>query len=117
PRPAFTNLFRNYRSHPAILAIPSALFYHDTLEPEAGGTDRLSDLPLWRGRGWPVLFHHNPGNDEIERDGGGWHNPSEVQLALRYASALSSSGLMHDAEICVMSPFKAQVVHLRAKFR
>lgn len=117
PRPAFTNLFRNYRSHPAILAIPSALFYHDTLEPEAGGTDRLSGLPLWRGRRWPVLFHHNPGNDEIERDGGGWHNPSEVKLALRYASALSASGLVSDAEICVMSPFKAQVMHLRAGLR
>lgn len=117
PRPAFTNLFRNYRSHPAILAIPSALFYHDTLEPEARGTDRLSNLALWRGRGWPVLFHHNSGNDELERDGGGWHNPSEAHLALRYASALSSSGLVRDAEICVMSPFKAQVVRLRAGFR
>lgn len=116
-KPAFTNLIRNYRSHPSILAIPSALFYHDTLEPEAKGTDCLADWEGWRGRRWPVLFHQNTGNDEIERDGGGWHNPSEVRLALRYAASLASSGLVGQREICVMSPFKAQVIHLRAAFR
>lgn len=34
-RPPFANLFRNYRSHPSILMIPSRLIYNDTLEPYA----------------------------------------------------------------------------------
>ncbi|SPO04828.1 uncharacterized protein DNG_07513 [Cephalotrichum gorgonifer] len=116
-KPAFANLVRNYRSHPAILAVPSALFYHDTLEPEAEATDRLSNWTEWRGRRWPVLFHSNESNDEIERDGGGWHNPAEVQIAVHYASSLAASGLVGEKEICVMSPFKAQVIHLRAALR
>ena len=44
-RPAFVNLTRNYRSHPAILAVPSTLFYADTLIPEASDTDELES---WR---------------------------------------------------------------------
>ncbi|KAK3075026.1 hypothetical protein LTR53_002061 [Teratosphaeriaceae sp. CCFEE 6253] len=70
-RPPFANLIRNYRSHPAILATPSALFYNDTLEPEARETDSLLAWPGWNGREWPVLFAPNTGLDEIEQDGGG----------------------------------------------
>jgi len=49
-RPPFANLIRNYRSHPAILATPSALFYSDTLEPEAKNTDSLLAWKGWKGR-------------------------------------------------------------------
>lgn len=49
-RPAFTNLIRNYRSHPAILTVPSVLFYADTLIAEC---TTLSEVvrawPGWRG--------------------------------------------------------------------
>ncbi|PKS11371.1 hypothetical protein jhhlp_003133 [Lomentospora prolificans] len=117
PAPPFTNLFRNYRSHPAILAVPSALFYHDTLEPEAGDVDQLHDWDCWKGRKWPVLFHDNQGYDELEKDGGGWYNVNEVNTALRYVSSLSASGLVKRKDICVMSPFKAQVMRLRQEFR
>ena len=71
-RPPFANLIRNYRSHPAILATPSSLFYNDTLEPEASNTDALLDWQGWQGQKWPVLFACNTGHDEIEQDGGGW---------------------------------------------
>jgi len=114
-RPAFTNLIRNYRSHPAILATPSALFYHDTLEPEATDTDSLQSWPGWKGRGWPVLFACNRGQDEIEQDGGGWYNNSEAQLALEYAHSFTQAGHAPVAphDICIMSPFRAQVKVLR----
>lgn len=116
-RPAFTNLIRNYRSHPAILAVPSSLFYFDTLEPEAADTGRLSSWDGWRGRRWPVLFHDNRSPDNLERDAGGWYNVGEAALACGYAAALVSSGLVNPQEICIMSPFKAQVNRLRKTIR
>jgi len=116
-RPAFSNLIRNYRSHSAILAIPSALFYADTLEPEASDTDRLVDWPEWQRKGWPVLFRNNTSEDDIEKDGGGWYNAGEAKIACQYAALLVESGLVQQKEICIMSPFKAQVQCLRKTIR
>ncbi|KAK0609655.1 P-loop containing nucleoside triphosphate hydrolase protein, partial [Bombardia bombarda] len=115
-RPAFTNLVSNYRSHPAILAVPSHLFYHDTLLPAAHppSANRLASWSGWRGRrGWPVLYHNNPSPDELEADNGGWYNPGEAVLACTYARRLVDSGLVGAEEVCIMSPFKAQVRRLR----
>jgi hypothetical protein len=116
-RPAFANLIRNYRSHPAILAVPSALFYADTLEPEATDTDCLASWSEWRGRRWPVLFHSNSSEDELEKEGGGWYNVGEAQIACGYAALLVQTGLVGQNEVCIMSPFKAQVQHLRETIR
>lgn len=116
-RPAFTNLIRNYRSHPAILSIPSSLFYFDTLEPQASNTDALLEWNGWRGRGWPVLFASNTGKDEIEHDGGGWFNVTEAEMACRYAESILRTGLIEAKDVCIMSPFRAQVRRLRLKAR
>jgi putative helicase MOV10L1/helicase MOV-10 len=116
-RPAFTNLIRNYRSHPAILAVPSSLFYADTLEPEATDTARLATWSDWQGERWPVLFHDNGSEDWLEREGGGWYNIGEAQVACSYAARLVKSGLVVQEEVCIMSPFKAQVRRLRKVMR
>ena len=116
-RPAFANLNKNYRSHPAILAVPSSLFYADTLEPEATDTDRLSSWAGWRGKKWPVLFYSNNSADDLEADGGGWFNKGEAEIACNYAARLVSSGLVKQEEICIMSPFKSQVQVLRRTIR
>ncbi|KAE9364316.1 P-loop containing nucleoside triphosphate hydrolase protein, partial [Stipitochalara longipes BDJ] len=115
-RPAFTNLIRNYRSHPAILAVPSALFYADTLEPEAADIDRLASWSVWQGRGWPVLFHNSDSEDERDLNGG-WYNAGESQVACAYAARLVQSGLVTQKEVCIMSPFKAQVACFRQTIR
>ncbi|KAI4255463.1 MAG: hypothetical protein LQ352_002556 [Teloschistes flavicans] len=117
PRPAFVNLTRNYRSHPAILAIPSALFYADTLIPEAADTDQLESWPGWQGRKWPVLFACNGGIDDCENIkvvGGGWFNVREAKKAISYAASLLDEGhIKEQKEICIMSPFRSQVTVLR----
>lgn len=120
-RPAFVNLMRNYRSHPAILAIPSALFYANTLIPEATDTDELTTWPGWCGQGWPVLFACNGGIDDCEDIkvvGGGWYNIREARKAISVAKNLLESGQIPEQEdICIMSPFRSQVNVLRKMAR
>ncbi|KAK3679022.1 hypothetical protein LTR78_001475 [Recurvomyces mirabilis] len=113
PRAPFANLIRNYRSHPSILATPSSLFYADTLDPCALPTSTLTSWTGWRGRKWPVLFLSHSGKDEMEQDNGGWYNVSEARLALSTALSFLQQGLIEKADICIMSPFRAQVNLLR----
>ncbi|KAF2020911.1 P-loop containing nucleoside triphosphate hydrolase protein [Aaosphaeria arxii CBS 175.79] len=116
--PPFANLTRNYRSHPAILTFPSCEFYNDTLIPEAPvPTTPLQHSPLWKGRGWPVLFVPNSGPDDIERDGGGWYNMSEAKVARDVALHLVMNSGVAERDIVIMSPFAAQVKRLRAVVR
>ncbi|KAF3006657.1 hypothetical protein E8E13_008270 [Curvularia kusanoi] len=114
----FTNLIRNYRSHPAILSVPSSLFYHDTLITEVIFHDTsLQASSLWRGRKWPVLYVPHNGPDEIERDNGGWYNMSEARLACSIAETLVSKDGVKQEDVCIISPFAAQVKTLRSMIR
>lgn len=118
-RAPFVDLVRNYRSHPAILAVPSFLFYHNTLIPEARSTGSLSAWPGWSGRRWPVLFASNNGVEDCEdvrsTGGAGWYNTREAYKALEYAADIlkSASPPFLQSEICIMSPFRSQVNLLR----
>lgn len=118
-RPPFTDLIRNYRSHPGILAIPSSLFYNDTLEPSAENVDSLLHWSGFQGRSnMPILFITNQDPDEIEQlDGGGWYNIGEARQALQIARSFLEEGLLQQHEICIMSPFRAQVRLLRLQAR
>lgn len=116
--PPFANLTRNYRSHPAILSVPSLCFYNDTLIPEAAtAVTPLQSSSLWCGRRWPVLFVPNTSADEIERDGGGWYNLIEARIACSLAQRLIDECAVHQADICIISPFAAQVKCLRKMIR
>lgn len=116
-RPPFVNLIRNYGSHPAILAVPSSIFYENTLIPEAFYTESLRSWSVWCGRRWPVLFACNGGIDECEDIrgvGGGWYNTREASKAIAYArDLLDQSMISNQSEICIMSPFPSQVHLLR----
>lgn len=116
-RPPFTNLLRNYRSHPAILAIPSALFYHDTLIAEAADIDGLANWEGWKRKNWPVLFLANGGQDEPHEEGVSFYNPREVAMACKTARRFVDSGLLQPHEIAIMSPFWEQVRRIRAALR
>lgn len=116
-RPPFADLIRNYRSHPAVLAIPNSLFYHDTLLPESLTAHRLQDYHGWKNAAFPIQFICNRGSDEQEQENGGWYNISEQHKALAHATSFLSSGLIDQKDICVMAPFAAQVRHLRNLFR
>ncbi|KAF3048549.1 hypothetical protein E8E11_009493 [Didymella keratinophila] len=116
--PPFTNLIRNYRSHPSILSTPSSFFYHDTLIPEASTPNTpLQSSTLWRGRNWPVLYIPHTSPDDLVRDNGGWYKTSEARLACTLAETLVFSSNVKQEGICIMSPFAAQVKLLRSMIR
>ncbi|MCJ1287571.1 hypothetical protein MMC26_006923 [Xylographa opegraphella] len=116
-RPPFATLFQNYRSHRAILAVPSALFYHDTLTARAAPPNpAVASWPRWRGRRWPVLFVANPTPDERAPHAHGWYNEGEVRVACDLAASLAAHGVPQ-RDICIMSPFRAQVQRLRLALR
>lgn len=48
---------------------------------------------------------------------GGWFNAGEAEIACQYAASLVTSGLVEQSEVCIMSPFKAQVQRLRKCMR
>ncbi|KAK1834091.1 P-loop containing nucleoside triphosphate hydrolase protein [Podospora conica] len=122
-RPSFTPLRQNYRSHPAILAVPSALFYNDTLLA-AAPADKTHALVGWEGwpsrhrpNRWPVLYHDNRSDDGLECDGGGWTNRGEAEVVAGYVRRLVEEAGVEQREIAVMSPFSAQVKVLRSVLR
>lgn len=118
PYPAFTNLIRNYRSHPAILSVPSSLFYADTLIPEAATPNTpLQNSTLWPHPGWPVLFIPHTHEEDIERDGGGWFNQREAHLACATAAHLIRHDAVRPSDIAIISPFAAQVRRIRSVMR
>ena len=96
PRPAFTNLIRNYRSHPAILATSSVLFYADTLIPEFPNRSIISEqYPYWKPPyNWPLVYVQISFEDSLEdilsstSSGSGLYNRGEAHACLAITSQL-----------------------------
>ncbi|PWN22472.1 hypothetical protein BCV69DRAFT_235814, partial [Microstroma glucosiphilum] len=138
------HLIRNYRArHPALLHLPSTLFYSDSLVPCAPANGRLIDLlNNWtqlprRGalRGMPMLFADVRSHEEWVDEGVSWWNEGEVQKIVEMCRSLvepvgcstpstnnprnSNNGqcIVKPSEIAVISPFREQVWRLRVALR
>ncbi|CAK5271393.1 unnamed protein product [Mycena citricolor] len=116
----YANLIRNYRSHPAILMPPSAIFYDDALIPCArNGTITWSGLPNQR---FPLLFVGTETEESCVDDRASWYNPGEIDHTVRLIVALLSESAsctppLHAAEIGVMAAFREQVWKIRERLR
>ncbi|KAJ7146052.1 P-loop containing nucleoside triphosphate hydrolase protein [Mycena epipterygia] len=116
-----TNLVKNYRSHPAILMPPSAMFYDDSLVPCAVnlGTIVWSGLPNPH---LPLLFVGNESKEECVDERSSWFNPMEIKCVLDtvvslLAEGAASSPPLQASEIGVMAPFREQVWKIRECLR
>lgn len=136
----FVTLCQNYRSHPALLMMPSALFYFKDLEPcrkkkkeedisyftrtpsySYTKIPQLKELPHIDSK-WPFLFYPVRGT---EKHGyleniltAGWFNPEEALVILTLVQRMIRN--IGDAiidEIGIMTVSRRQVVHLRSIFR
>ncbi|XP_022239290.1 RNA helicase Mov10l1-like isoform X1 [Limulus polyphemus] len=112
-----TKLVNNYRSHSAILSLPSRLFYHNELVCCASKDQRKS-LCYWDGlpkTGFPIVFHGVKGSDMREGNSPSWFNPAEVVQVVKYVQSLYRFGLKPD-DVGVITPYRKQVEKIKTFF-
>lgn len=116
----YTKLVKNYRSHPAILMPPSAIFYNDTLQPYAqNGKISWSGLPNPR---LPLKFI---GTDALEKstdEKASWFNPGQINIIVATIKSLledprASDPPLRPEDISVMAPWRKQVWMTRKRLR
>lgn len=105
-----TKLVRNYRSHPALLTLPSQMFYENELL-SCAPVDMASFDWLPR-RDIPLLFHGVRGVNRQEADSPSWYNPAEVYHVYRYLQLLLNNGI-DPADVGVITPYRKQVDRIR----
>ncbi|XP_025909609.1 RNA helicase Mov10l1 [Nothoprocta perdicaria] len=116
-----TKLVKNYRSHSALLTLPSKLFYHKELEVCAD-TSVVTSLLHWEKlprKGFPLIFHGIRGNETREGHSPSWFNPTEAVQVMRYCCHLAKSerSAVPVADIGVVAPYRKQVEKIRYLLR
>lgn len=111
-----TKLLRNYRSHPAILHLPSKLFYKGKLlacREEDMTPSKSSWLSLLPNKEFPVLFHGIQGCDEREGNNPSWFNRIETSKVVDIVKKLMAGGKgIREEDIGVIAPYRQQVVKI-----
>ncbi|KAG7087423.1 hypothetical protein E1B28_013391 [Marasmius oreades] len=116
----FVNLTKNYRSHPAILMPPSAMFYNDSLEPcAANGLIAWAQLP---NPSFPLVFIGTNTKEDSIHEKTTWYNAGEIERIADVVFSLmeeanKSSPPLQLQDIGVMAPWREQVWRLREDFR
>uniref|UniRef100_A0A0D9VPT7 RNA helicase n=1 Tax=Leersia perrieri TaxID=77586 RepID=A0A0D9VPT7_9ORYZ len=109
-----TKLVRNYRCHPAILELPSELFYEGELiackEDQVSSIYDCVDLP---NKSFPVLFVGIQGCDEREGNNPSWFNRIEASKVVSIIRKLTRDGDVGEADIGVITPYRQQVVKIK----
>ena len=88
-----TKLLANFRSHEAILDLPSKLFYKAELFAK-GDPARINSLTNWEflpKQGRPVIFHGVYGSDKREERSPSYFNPEEIAVVADYVEKLLSN--------------------------
>ncbi len=108
-----------HRMNAAIMSFSNKEFYENRLlAHDSVNNHRLCDLPNVRAEAMtelPVQFIDTAGasyDEELEADSGSRRNPQEAALAAKKVRALLAAGV-HETEIGVITPYRAQVRLLR----
>lgn len=109
-----TKLVRNYRSHPAILDLPSKLFYGGDLLACKEDASLLinSELDFLPSKDFPLLFIGIQGCDEREGNNPSWFNRIEASKVVDIIKKLTSRLGVSEADIGVITPYRQQVLKL-----
>ncbi|KAF9116749.1 hypothetical protein BGX27_011063 [Mortierella sp. AM989] len=124
--PCFANLVQNYRCHPKMLMMPSALFYNDTLVASADKAKINSMLgsSVLPNPECPIAFVGVNGMDASNiEEAISWYNAEEAEKVASIIESLLENSNDNDgfhvevAEIGVIAPFREQVKLLRQVLR
>lgn len=109
-----TKLVRNYRCHPAILDLPSNLFYEGKLLAcKENSCSAIPSSDLLPNKEFPILFIGIQGCDEREGNNPSWFNRIEASKVVDFIQKLRDSSSMSEADIGVITPYQQQVVKIR----
>uniref|UniRef100_A0A8C1UBL5 RNA helicase n=1 Tax=Cyprinus carpio TaxID=7962 RepID=A0A8C1UBL5_CYPCA len=112
-----TKLVYNYRSHEALLELPSRLFYAGELCVRSQRTvvDALCHWSRLPTKGFPFIFHGVRGTEMREGNNPSWFNPAEAVQVMMYCCQLAKR--LYDpipaTDIGVIAPYKKQVEKIR----
>ena len=118
-RPLARRLLSNYRSHPGLLALPSALFYGSALRA-AGSAAEIRSLSTWEGLpspGFPMLFVGVEGEDVRDEASPSFYNELEAIEVKRQVLRLVTDTGIPQKDVAVIAPYKAQIVRVRRLLR
>nr|XP_061812498.1 RNA helicase Mov10l1-like [Nerophis lumbriciformis] len=112
-----TKLIYNYRSHEALLSLPSKLFYHGELCVRAP-KDVVDSLCQWKTlpkKGFPLLFHGIRGKEMREGNNPSWFNPAEAVQVMLYCCQLTKKlyNPVDASQIGIISPYRKQSEKIR----
>ncbi|XP_006877510.1 PREDICTED: putative helicase Mov10l1-like [Chrysochloris asiatica] len=112
-----TKLVKNYRSHSALLALPSKLFYHKELRNFADPYV-VNSLLSWEKlpkKGFPLIFHGVRGTEMQEGRSTSWFNITEAVQVMRYCCLLTkcASSDLSQNDIGVITPYWKQVEKIK----
>lgn len=109
----------SYRSHPAIMALYSKLFYGGQLVHRSRPKHEAL-MPFFRAKGLavPVLLHHIEGKERKDRTSPSLYNQDELGIVIDYVAELvkdSTLGLKAE-DIGIISPYAKQVSFFKDAF-
>ncbi|XP_069551370.1 RNA helicase Mov10l1 isoform X1 [Brachyistius frenatus] len=112
-----TKLIYNYRSHEALIALPSKLFYQGELCFKAP-KDIVDSLCQWKNlpkKGFPLLFHGVRGTEMREGNNPSWFNPVEAVQVMLYCSQLAKKlyNPVDASDIGIIAPYRKQCEKIR----
>ncbi|KAH6808908.1 P-loop containing nucleoside triphosphate hydrolases superfamily protein [Perilla frutescens var. frutescens] len=110
-----TKLVRNYRTHEAILRLPSDLFYDGELIPckEENKDSSISWDGIIPDKEFPLLFIGIQGCDEREGSNPSWFNRIEASKTVEIIKSLIEEKGLKEEEIGVIAPYRKQVSKIR----
>lgn len=112
-----TKLIYNYRSHKAILTLPSHLFYEGELCVRAPQSV-VESLCQWKAlpkKNFPLFFHGARGTEMREGNNPSWFNPVEAVQVMLYCCQLCKKfyNPVSASDIGIIAPYRKQCEKIR----